>query len=95
MTVRVSLSMTQDQPLKTVDGTRRDCKGVIAGLEESMNQLAPGGVVEAVVSDVLNRQDVLSWAKRKGHRVLGEVRRGSVIQITIAKRGECGTQTQN
>jgi TusA-related sulfurtransferase len=84
--------MSQNQPLKTVDGTKRSCKGVIAGLEELMNQLAPGGVVEAVVSDVLNRRDVLSWAERKGHRVLSEVRKGSVIQIRLAKHDASKTQ---
>ena len=68
-----------------VDGTAKTCKGVIAGLERGVSDLAPGDVVLAIVDDIPTRVDVYAWAQRKGHRVLEERRRGSQFLFYIAK----------
>ena len=68
-----------------VDGTAKTCKGVIAGLERGMTDLAPGDVVLALVDDIPTRIDVYAWAQRKRHRVLDERRRGSGFAFYIAK----------
>lgn len=70
-----------------VDGTAKTCKGVIAGLERGMHDLAPGELVLAIVDDIPTRVDVYAWAQRKGHRMLDERRQGSGYILHIAKGG--------
>ncbi len=77
-----------------VDGTAKTCKGVIAGLERGMSDLAPGDVVLAIVDDIPTRVDVYAWAQRKSHRVLEERRRGSGFLFYIAK-GVAGSQPRS
>ena len=52
-----------------IDGTTRDCAGVIAALERTMRELPEGGTVLAIVADVPSRIDVHAWADRKGHSI--------------------------
>lgn len=72
---------------RVVDGTAKTCKGVIAGLERGMSDLAEGDVVLAIVDDIPTRLDVHAWAQRKSHRILEELRRGSGYAFYIAKGG--------
>jgi len=74
-----------------VDGTRRECTGVIAALERAMETVPDGTVVRALVADVPSRIDVLAWAERKGHDVPSDVRDGGRFQLTIVKAGRRGT----
>lgn len=70
-----------------VDGTAKTCRGVIAGLERGMCDLAPGEVVLAIVGDIPTRLDVYAWTYRKNHRVVEERRRDSGYVLYIAKDG--------
>jgi TusA-related sulfurtransferase len=70
-----------------VDGTRKECAGVIAALEKAMRGLTEGAAVRALIADVPSRIDVHAWAERKGHMILGERKDGSRFQLTIVKGG--------
>jgi len=70
-----------------VDGTRRECTGVIAALEKAMGGLRDGSTVRALVADVPSRVDVHAWAERKGHAIPHEERRAGRFQLTIVKGG--------
>ena len=67
-----------------VDGTTRECAGVIAALEKSVRSLRTETTLLAIVGDVPSRIDVLAWAARKGHRVLSERRESGRFLLTIA-----------
>ena len=62
-----------------------NCTGLIAELERTMQTVEPGARLCAVLRDVPTRVDVLAWAGRKGHRVVGERRDGPVIRIILEK----------
>ncbi len=68
-----------------VDATGKNCKGIIASLENAIKKMHEGERIEAVVSGIPNRVDVYAWASRKGHKVNGETRDGSIFRITIVK----------
>ena len=53
-----------------VDGTAKTCKGVIAGLERGMSDLATSDVVLAIVDDIPTRLDAvrLGPAEEPSHR---------------------------
>jgi len=70
-----------------VDGTRRECTGVIAELEKAMSGLHEGATVRALVADVPSRVDVHAWAERKGHAIPQERREAGRFQLTIVKGG--------
>ena len=70
-----------------VDGTRRECTGVIAELERAMSGLRDGATVTALVADVPSRVDVHAWAERKGHAIPTEKREAGRFQLTIVKGG--------
>jgi TusA-related sulfurtransferase len=73
-----------------VDGTRRECTGVIAELEKAMSDLRDGATVRALVADVPSRVDVRAWAERRGHAIPLEGRDGGRFQLTIIKGGRRG-----
>lgn len=68
-----------------VDGTTRDCAGVIAELEKTMRELPEGAVVLALVADVPSRIDVHAWAERKGHTIPADRSENGRFQLTIVK----------
>jgi len=70
-----------------VDGTRKECTGVIAELERVMSQLRDGARVRALVADVPSRVDVHAWAERKGHAIPEDQREGGRFRLTIIKGG--------
>ena len=70
-----------------VDGTRKECTGVIAALERAMGPLGAGATVRALVGDVPSRIDVRAWAERKGHAIVVDRREPRGFQITIVKAG--------
>jgi TusA-related sulfurtransferase len=74
-------------PVLVVDGTRKECAGIIAGLEKAMQTLPDGALVRAIVDDVPGRLEVHLWAERKGHAVVAEKNNGMIFQITVAKGG--------
>jgi len=73
-----------------VDGTRRECTGVIAALENAMDGLQDGATVRAFVADVPSRVDVHAWAERKGHAIPREERHAGRFELTIVKGGRRG-----
>jgi len=73
-----------------VDGTARECTGVIAALEKAMSGLKDGATVRALVADVPSRVDVHAWAERKGHAIPAERREAGRFQLTIIKGGRQG-----
>lgn len=70
-----------------VDGTRKECAGIIAGLEKAMGALPDGALVRAIVDDVPSRLEVHLWVERKGHAIVDEKNNGMIFQITVAKGG--------
>jgi TusA-related sulfurtransferase len=70
-----------------VDGTTRECTGVIAELEKTMRKLPDGATVVALVADVPSRIDVRVWAERKGHAVPLDRANSGRFQLTIIKGG--------
>ena len=74
-------------PAVVVDGTTRECAGVIAALEQAMSGLHDGAAVRALVADVPSRVDVHAWAERKGHAIPHERREAGRFQLTIIKGG--------
>lgn len=68
-----------------VDGTRKNCKGIVAQLVEIMGQVGVGATVEAVVPDPINRNEVLEWVRRRGYAVASEVKKNNVYVISIVK----------
>jgi len=73
--------------LATVDGTRKECAGVIAALEKAMRGLPDGAAVRALVADVPNRIDVYAWAERKGHAIPADRRESARFELIIVKGG--------
>lgn len=71
--------------LVVVDGTTRDCAGVIAALEKTMRELPDGGTILAIVADVPSRIDVHAWAHRKGHAVTSDRAEDGRFRLTIVK----------
>lgn len=69
----------------TVDGTKKSCKGIVAQLVDIMGKVAVGSTVDAVVPDLVNRNEVVEWARRKGYQVVSEVSRNNVYIISILK----------
>jgi len=65
----------------------RSCKGIIAALEDATRYLEPGSLIEVVVTDVLNRIDVLAWARRKGHVVVREAWSRPGCRILLERGG--------
>jgi TusA-related sulfurtransferase len=70
-----------------VDGTRKECTGVIAALEKAMGSVGAGATVRALVRDVPSRIDVRAWAERKGHAILADRKEPRGFQLTIIKAG--------
>ena len=77
-----------------VDGTTRDCAGVIAALEKTMRELPEGATVLALVADVPSRIDVHAWADRKGHTIGSDHLEDGRYRLTIVK-GRRGPSPQN
>ena len=71
--------------LLIVDGTTRDCAGVIAALEKTMGELPEGTTILAIVADVPSRIDVHAWADRKGHSVTSDRPEDGRYQLRIVK----------
>jgi TusA-related sulfurtransferase len=73
--------------IAVVDGTRRECAGVIAALEKVLRDLPEGSAVRALVADVPNRIDVYAWAERKGHAIPVDRRDLGRFELIIVKGG--------
>jgi len=71
----------------TVDGTQLSCKGAIAKLETEFAALPSGAVARVLLGDVPSRIEVRAWADRKGHRVMGDVRRDEIFELLIERGG--------
>jgi TusA-related sulfurtransferase len=74
-------------PVPVVDGTAKQCTGVIAGLESVLRRLPDGARVEALVADVPSRIEVHAWAERKGHVISAECRDARCYHLTVVKAG--------
>ena len=68
-----------------VDGTKKNCRGIVAQLVDIMGQVDVGVVVDAVVPDPVNRDEVVNWAKRKGYTIVADSKRGNVFVLSITK----------
>ena len=71
--------------LLVVDGTTRDCAGVLAALEMTMRELPEGATIVAIVADVPSRIDVHAWAHRKGHSVTSDRAEEGRYRLRIVK----------
>ncbi|MEM0120171.1 MAG: hypothetical protein QW514_06335 [Thermoprotei archaeon] len=68
-----------------VDGTKKNCKGVVAQLVDIMEQAGVGTVVDAIVPDPVNREEVIAWAKRRGYTIVADSRRGNIYVLSVMK----------
>lgn len=68
-----------------VDGTKKNCRGIVAQLVDIMSQVGVGAVVDAVVPDAVNREEVINWAKRRGYIIVADTRRGNVFVLSLMK----------
>ncbi|PSN96454.1 hypothetical protein B9Q04_10105 [Candidatus Marsarchaeota G2 archaeon BE_D] len=68
-----------------VDGTKKNCRGIVAQLVDIMSQVGVGAVVDAVVPDAVNREEVINWAKRRGYTIVADTRRGNVFVLSLMK----------
>lgn len=83
--VKKQLDMRMNEPKITIDGTKLDCKGVIARLEKEMKQLSAGAAVETIVPDAVGRYEVVDWANRKGHSITKELKLKKEYRLIIMK----------
>jgi TusA-related sulfurtransferase len=70
-----------------VDGTKKECKGVLSELEQAMERVDSGAPVHAIVADVPSRIDVRAWAERKGHLITQDGRADGHFHMVIVKSG--------
>jgi TusA-related sulfurtransferase len=75
------------EPIPIVDGTSKQCTGIIAGLETVLRRLPDGATVVALVADVPSRIEVHAWAERKGHSITAERKEAGRFHITLVKAG--------
>ena len=68
-----------------VDGTTRDCAGILAALEKTMRELPDGATVLALIPDVPSRIDVHAWAERKGHTISSDRPENGRFELTIVR----------
>jgi hypothetical protein len=68
-----------------VDGTKKNCRGIVAQLVDIMSQVGVGAVVDAVVPDAVNREEVINLAKRRGYTIVADTRRGNVFVLSLMK----------
>ncbi len=76
-----------EAPLRLIDGTKKECKGVLAVLETVLGPMPNGSRVRAWVADVPSRIDVRAWAERRGHRIDSDVREDGHFEMVIVKGG--------
>ncbi len=62
---------TSDSGWVVIDGTGKNCAGIIAALTEHIAQDSKS-LVEVFIPDVLNTYDVIVWAEKKNHTVLNK-----------------------
>jgi TusA-related sulfurtransferase len=77
--------MSIPEVLLEVTSKTGNCTGLIAELERTLSELAPGARVCAVMKDIPTRVDVMAWANRKGHAVVADHREGPVSRMIIEK----------
>ena len=52
-----------------VDGTGKNCAGIIAALSEQITS-NDKSIVEVIIPDVLNTYDLIMWAEKNNHSIL-------------------------
>ena len=54
-----------------IDGTGKNCAGIIAALSEQIKQ-DNSSLIEVVIPGILNIYDVIVWAENSGHKILNQ-----------------------
>ena len=52
-----------------IDGTGKNCAGIIAALSEQISEDAKS-IVEVIIPDVLNTYDLILWTEKNSHSIL-------------------------
>ncbi len=52
-----------------IDGTGKNCAGILAALNDQVNRNADS-IIEVIMPDVLNSYDIVVWAEKQGHNIL-------------------------
>ena len=52
-----------------IDGTGKNCAGIIAALNEQIS-IDNSSILEVIVPDVLNTYDLIVWAEKYSHNIL-------------------------
>jgi len=76
MTPKISLS---------VDARGLSCPYPVKKAEEAIQKVNVGEVVEIITTDPGSRIDILAWAEKNGHKVIGVVDRWLEIYFYVEK----------
>jgi TusA-related sulfurtransferase len=68
-----------------IDGTKKNCAGVIAELEKNMREAKEDDTIIAIVKSIPDKIDIYAWAERKRHRIVDDFGTGPVYKIKIMK----------
>ena len=68
-----------------IDGTKKNCAGVIAELEKKMREAKEDDTVIAIVKSIPDKIDIYAWAERKKHRIVDDTYASPVYKIKIMK----------
>ena len=56
-----------------IDGTKKNCAGVIAELEKNINKAKEDDTIIAIVKSIPDKIDIYAWAERKKHRIVDDL----------------------
>ncbi len=76
--------MIEGDNTTVVDATKKNCKGVIAALENTINTQNPDFEIDVLLLGIPNRLDVYAWAKKRGFIIRNEHREGALFKLTVA-----------
>ena len=60
---------TSDNDWIVIDGTNKNCAGIIAELSEQISK-TPTSILEVIIPDVLNTYDLILWTEKNQHQIL-------------------------
>jgi TusA-related sulfurtransferase len=68
-----------------IDGTKKNCAGVIAELEKNISKAKEDDTIIAIVKSIPDKIDIYAWAERKKHRIIDDTDADHVYKIKIMK----------
>ncbi len=69
----------------TFDARGLGCPTVMIELNKNINSLSIGDILEFISSETYVQQDILSWSKRTGHKILKTIENEGVFRFFVQK----------